>query len=378
MTDYSLYPCPSGFYCIRGEEPHLCPAGRMRNETGAGDPTDCPLCRAGYYCPNDTINTHGIPCPERYFCEEGAALPTDCEPGYYCPAVTGVAPICPAGYFCEGLTLNPELCEKPYYCPEGSNMTFICPLGYQAMDHAGIRYDVTESCRICPAGTYGNYTDRSICESCPPGYYCPEGTGHGNTYPCTKGSYCPYGSYQPTSCPKGYYGTTDLATSISDCTACPAKTFSNNDFATECETCGGTSTSSVGSTACTCKGKYRDFQLSIRACVCKSGYIYYDETNTVRVDGDSSEDCQQISDERCNAHQQRDAATRKCVDPDTVDCSNYGSCTGSGYYNRDFGRYAAISCQHIQFLSCPQKILVFLHQDIVTEILLFIQKVKKI
>lgn len=60
MADYTAYLCPIGHYCLEAEEPALCPAGRMRDTPGAANYTDCPLCRDGYYCPNDTINTMGM------------------------------------------------------------------------------------------------------------------------------------------------------------------------------------------------------------------------------------------------------------------------------------------------------------------------------
>lgn len=339
MTDYSMYPCPAGFYCTPGEEPHLCPAGRMRNTTGAGEPDDCPLCRPGYYCPNDTINLHGIPCRATFYCPEGSSLETICPAGYYCEAVTGIPPICPPGYYCPTGTEVPIECEKPAYCPEGSNMTLFCPLGYQAQDHAGIRYDVSVSCRICPPGTYGNHSDRSVCESCPAGYYCPEGTGHGDTNPCRIGSYCPVGSHVETPCPGGYYGTLQIATKLADCTACPANTYSNTEFATKCEPCGGTSESSAGSTSCTCKGKYRSFGPSYKTCTCLAGYVYYDELDNEKSDLDGDEDCQLISDERCSTNQVRDPSTRQCVNPDTVDCDQTGGCDGTtATFDRDYGR----------------------------------------
>ncbi|KAH3741464.1 hypothetical protein DPMN_048189, partial [Dreissena polymorpha] len=337
MTDYSLYPCPSGFYCRNGEDPELCPAGRMRNTSGAGEPEDCPLCRAGYYCPNDTINLHGIPCRPGYYCPTGSPIELLCPPGMYCEGVTGDPPLCPPGYYCPGGTIEPILCEKPFYCPLNSSYPSVCDLGYQALDHAGLRYDSTLSCRICPAGTYGNYTDRSICEACPGGYYCPAGTGHGDSNICRMGSYCPVGSHYEKSCPRGTYGTFTRAEAVSDCTLCPANAYSNLDYATRCETCGKTSTSPEGSTACSCKGKYRTFQESFKACVCLAGYVYYDDLDLEKSELDGDEDCQLISDDRCSTHQVRDSSTRKCVDPDTVSCEGWGGCA-SAYYSTDQGR----------------------------------------
>ena len=71
MSEYEWNLCPPGYFCLEGDEPRLCPAGRMRDTPGAGAPDDCPLCRPGYYCPNDTVNTQGIPCRETYECPEG-------------------------------------------------------------------------------------------------------------------------------------------------------------------------------------------------------------------------------------------------------------------------------------------------------------------
>ena len=78
--------------------------------------------------------------------------------------------VCPAG---TGSVLTQ--CEYPEYCPEFSNMTLQCPLGYRAVNHSGIRWSIDISCNICPAGYYGNHTERAYCEICPAGYYCPEG-----------------------------------------------------------------------------------------------------------------------------------------------------------------------------------------------------------
>ena len=86
--------------------------------------------------------------------------------------------MCPAG-----TGSNYSLCYYPEYCPLGSNMTLMCGLGYKAVNHTGLRWDPSESCLICPAGFYGNHTEREYCEICPEGYYCPEGKRlHGNQF----------------------------------------------------------------------------------------------------------------------------------------------------------------------------------------------------
>ena len=328
MNDYLVNPCPVANYCPQASEPTLCPAGRMRPTVGAGQYIECMFCRPGYYCPNNTENVMGIPCRETYECPAGSALEADCRPGHYCTPITGLPPLCPGGYFCPNATgSNPYLCLYPYYCPPGSNQTWMCPLGYQALPHSQLRDSLSDSCLICPAGTYGNHTNRTVCETCPAGYYCPEGTGMGTSNPCPKGSYCPAGSGKALPCPTGRYGVREKAVSFEDCAQCPANTFQDVQGQSACNPCGSSAQAGVGQAVCSCMGKYRSFQTSDGACRCFSGYIYYDEADRNYTDTDSRQDCQPIVDTRCSAHHVRLAGSRECRDPITYDCS--AACAGS-------------------------------------------------
>lgn len=71
-----------------------------------------------------------------------------------------------------------------------------------------------------------------------------------------------------------------LATDYSDCQPCPVDTFNDLEGQTYCRPCGSSSYAPAGSALCTCEGKYRYFQPSYGACVCLSGYVYYDEVDT--------------------------------------------------------------------------------------------------
>lgn len=201
-------------------------------------------------------------------------------------------------------------------------MTLVCPLGSKASNHAGIRYDNTISCIFCPAGYYGNDTDRSTCKACPAGFYCPYYTGHGDTNPCQIGSYCPVASDSPTLCPVGRYGYKIRAEKPEDCKNCAAGSFNQVPGAKACKPCGSNSDSAEGAATCACEGLNRDFQFSGGQCVCKSGHIYYDVTDTQQQDGDDKTDCQQIVDTTCALSQSRNAITRACVTPSAVDCSS--------------------------------------------------------
>ena len=92
------YECPLGYYCLEGQAPVTCPAGRLRNHVGAKNSTDCSPCHERYYCPDGVANIDGIPCSSTKYCPEGSALERLCPGGYYCPAMTGNPPRCPGEY----------------------------------------------------------------------------------------------------------------------------------------------------------------------------------------------------------------------------------------------------------------------------------------
>ena len=75
-------------------------------------------------------------------------------------------------------------------------------------------------------------------------------------------------------------------------------------------------------------GLNRYFLTSDGSCRCKSGFVYYDETETMRTDGNSNENCQRTVEERCQANELRVSASRKCVVPQTYDCKE--ECGDSG------------------------------------------------
>ena len=338
MNNYTSVPCPPGYFCLEGDEPRLCPAGRMKDVPGAASISDCPLCRPGYFCPNDTENTQGIPCREKFECRQGASMEIDCTPGYFCNGTTGSPPICWGGYYCPNATDTPIPCEYPSYCPEGSNMTLTCPLGYMANNDSGIRDSFAKNCRICPAGYYGNHTTRLQCYLCPAGYYCPEGTGHGNSNPCPIGSYCPQGSGVPTPCPRGMYGKKVRAHQYGDCAPCPAQYYNDLLGQKACRPCGSSSSSPLGSATCYCKGMYRTYQKSDGACICWGGYHYYNEIDMASSQGNGEENCQQLVDVRCAMSEVRIAVSRECFDPALYDCSPACPLSG-GSLDIDSGRY---------------------------------------
>lgn len=324
MDSYAYYTCPAAHYCEAGTSPQRCSSGRSRNTTGARADAECMPCPAGYFCPNDTDNLVGIPCRANYSCPTGSSLETLCPLGYYCPDMTGIPNDCPAGYFCTWGTATYELCTYPYYCPQATNTTRFCPFGYGAVSNTNLRTSIADSCKSCLPGYYGDGKD---CIICPAGFYCPAGTGSGDSNICPAGSYCPSGSSEPSPCPTGTYSASQGLTAVTDCQACPANTFTRTAGQVACKPCGSSATSNSGSSTCQCTGKYRAFQPFDGSCICLSGYVYYNEANQLDSNSNSNLDCQPAVDVRCTSSQVR-LANRSCVDPTTYSCS--AACGSSG------------------------------------------------
>ena len=197
-----------------------------------------------------------------------------------------------AGYYCPANSSKVTPCEYPYYCPEGSDRRLQCPLGYKANRIAGNRTSWKETCTRCPPGYYGNHEMRKNCSVCPAGYFCPAGTIGPYVNPCPGGYYCPEQAADAIPCPRGMYGTKERAVRSSDCLQCPENTYNNRPGVTACSPCGGSTTSGRGSPECDCIGKHRSFQYSDGSCQCFSGYVYYNEVNKEKEEGNSDLSCQ--------------------------------------------------------------------------------------
>ncbi|CAB1443715.1 unnamed protein product [Pleuronectes platessa] len=108
---------------------------------------------------------------------------------------------------------------------------------------------------------------------------------------------------------------------MSDCYSCPAGTFNHLPAQSACFPCGSSSTSPTGSSSCTCIGKNRAFQHSDGSCLCRTGFIFYNELDYQSSTSDSELDCQPEVNRRCATGQARLAASRECVSPSLHSCS---------------------------------------------------------
>jgi hypothetical protein len=165
----------------------------------------------------------------------------------------GQCDICPAGVAClagTGGGQPPVPCGAGYYCPPGTQFAtqFACPMGRFS---SGTNLQASTNCTVCPAGSFCSGGQITISGACRQGFYCPQGTGRANDYPCFAGtfssrtdlqaadqcspcpvgSYCPVGSSATTQCPAGTYtnvtntasaGSAASLTSFPACTTCPA------------------------------------------------------------------------------------------------------------------------------------------------------------
>ena len=283
-------PCPVGHYCESGlTDPINCPAGTHRNETAGMNVSDCYLCPAGFYCPeNATI--HGIPCNVTETCPEGTITPSPCSPGFYCPE-PGIRLSCPEGYYCPMGSSTFIECPRDHYCERppctqafinnaGAHAPTVCSLGYREIFNTGenfTRESFDTTCEPCPAGTYSNAsstseTDRT-CYPCPDGYYCtgrsilgdPDMTPVLNAFVCPTGHHCPtgeiFGSSFPIACPVGTFNALNGSSNETECLPCPADTFSHLEGQEGCFDCPTGSNSESGAEGCVCVGDNRVFQV---------------------------------------------------------------------------------------------------------------------
>ncbi|XP_063692807.1 zonadhesin-like [Bolinopsis microptera] len=315
------HECPVGHFCPGMNQIVRCPVGFMRDLVGGKDTDSCAACSRGRFCDGESDSGHisGQWCPAGYYCHynesSGTPAPKACPSGYFCPNGTNTPEACPAGYSCPAECTIPEQCEYPYYCPEGSVNRLTCPLGWKAASDSGaLRTDLKTFCTPCNAGLYGNL-DGTLCLSCPEGHYCVEGTNGpdvwNGTYTCPEGSKCPVPCPQgtfcqlespwPTPCPAGTYNDMDMGVGADVCKSCSPNTYNFFDGQAKCKPCGSSAESEEGAKVCTCVGANRYFLMSDGSCRCKSGFVFYDETDRMESDGNSIFDCQRAVDERLDS-----------------------------------------------------------------------------
>ena len=347
LPDKKGHECPPGHFCAVRNEIARCGEGFMRPQPKGENAASCLPCENGRYCPANTTDGHitGYECPAGSYCPynetAGTGKPKDCPFGRFCDNGTATPQPCEGGFYCPHKCISPIKCVYPFYCPPGSGEPQACQFGWKASNASGLRDNRGRFCTACEEGTYGD-PDASDCHACPEGFYCPTGTYGPKIWNgtcsdeldakcpivCPMGAFCPRQSAYPTRCLPGTYNDKVGGTSITSCLECSAGTYNYYGGQAKCKACGSSAVSERGATVCSCTGLNRYFLTSDGSCRCKSGFVYYDETETMRTDGNSNENCQRTVEERCQANELRVSASRKCVVPQTYDCKE--ECGDSG------------------------------------------------
>ncbi|XP_050777454.1 laminin subunit alpha-5-like [Gopherus flavomarginatus] len=252
VSDFTLYPCPQGFYCPPGTHQgtqYSCPPGTFGPRQKLKSIQECQRCPLGKYCEFPGLSTPTGDCAEGFWCKGGARVrdPMDgvtglpCPPGHYCLAGTPTPSLCPhgtwssnegnknlwgcqpcpGGHYCNstGLVAPSGHCSPGFYCIAGARtptptdglsgapcpMGHSCPLG-------------TKNPILCSPGTYMPQTHGEECYTCPEGKYCvpPQKPQF-----CPKGFFCPKETgldWQP--CPPGTYSPEQGLESSTGCRAC--------------------------------------------------------------------------------------------------------------------------------------------------------------
>ncbi|XP_072832011.1 uncharacterized protein [Vicugna pacos] len=254
--------CPAGHYCPASTSfasQFPCPRGTYQPERGAVRRSDCTPCEPGSFLPipGATSLEDCQPCPAGWFCSQaGLSSPeAPCEGGWFCPraSVSGHSPgagkrfpdgPCSAGYYCPpgqtSATPSSFRCPPGFYCPEGSPQPRPCENGTFQPQEA------KDSCEPCPAGFYCEASSTGMfCSSeglsqpsglCHSAHYCSGGAvsptpikhkvveapGLSGNDICPPGFFCPRGTGSPVPCLPGFYSSAPGLASGLQCQPCPA------------------------------------------------------------------------------------------------------------------------------------------------------------
>jgi len=186
--------CPSGQYCeAASSEGVLCPPGTSNQFRGARERDECRPCFPGSF--NDAWGSSKCTSCESgsYTAEYGATSCDACPAGGYCPSPTGSLELvfkpCPAGSFnpfagqaaAEACLECPAGSHNPRNGQSSSSACQQCRPGYMAPA------DGMAECTPCPAGSFVDTTNATVCKPCLPGHYCAEGSAQ--PAPCKAGTY---------------------------------------------------------------------------------------------------------------------------------------------------------------------------------------------
>ncbi|KAK3579233.1 hypothetical protein CHS0354_033303 [Potamilus streckersoni] len=274
----SCAPCQRGFYKAEyiAAKCNACPAQTTTVGKGANSSSSCslPACVPGEYL--DVAKNICSPCNyDKYQNEFWMESCVNCPTGYVTlkTGATGLSDCvldCPSGYEYVASSKNCRICPRGSYRNRDDRKQISCsmcpPSQITAQDGAvdvsqcnianctmpgQYRDPASNTCKLCPIGTFVTERWRDTCDQCISGY-TTQNTGS------TSSSDCKY------DCPSGY--SVDAA---NICQPCQVGTYRTREATWTCQQCpNGTKTASVGST-------------SVNACnmsLCQPGQGYINQT----------------------------------------------------------------------------------------------------
>ncbi|KAI4538854.1 hypothetical protein MG293_011121, partial [Ovis ammon polii] len=276
--------CPAGHYCPASTAfafQFPCPQGTYRPLRGGTQWSDCSPCEPGFYCPlpglasvsgpcsagfyctqgasvpNPSDGTTGDLCPLGHFCPQGSPRPTPCPPGMFCSSegLSRPSGLCHPTHYCSGGAVSPtpiqhkveapglsgnDICPPGFFCPHGTGFPVPCPPGFYS-SAPGLASE--QQCQPCPPGRYCSHPglshvlDAGVCDA---GYIClggsvvpsPSDGAHG--YRCPPGFRCPAGAHSELPCEPGTFSPLPGADT---CLPCPGGTYCQKAATVEPVTC---------------------------------------------------------------------------------------------------------------------------------------------
>lgn len=216
--------CEKGTYCMEGVR-YACNAGTYGATQGLSNADCSGLCKAGWYCPQQSIwATQRICGSPSVYCSEGSSSPIPVSIGYF--SIGGNGP---------SSRTNQTICPPGSYCKEGKR--YLCPAGHYGSSSGlvtrecdGLSYpgfytiEGSTSSRYapCPPGRYGIAGMKDpLCMGTSVGHWTPAGSSDPEANECGGDMvYCPEGSGIPQDVSVGFYsvgGTVTTRTAQQRC-----------------------------------------------------------------------------------------------------------------------------------------------------------------
>ena len=339
--------CPFGLYkCDQSDLkcPIQCPSGEYSD-----DAINCKACPIGFTCiPSITYDFSTncteyfnlgspesiTPCPTGHYCD-GSETQTPCPKGTF-NSVVGLSSVndcqaCTPGYNCNSTGIESLATVDTYECPPG----FFCPLGTgsdsqppQICDTGAYCPGNVERPILCSLGTYNDEQGKQFCKDCPAGKFCnTTGLTTDDDAPlCPVGFYCELGTPRPEPCPAGTLRDTPGAENVSQCNNCTLGSF--------CESASSSATGlCLDGFYCDGQAKSPDQTICPSGSVCDCGASKCSEPQ----DCPQGQACpftgmtnSEAAENVCNDGYYCDRKSNSQIPVDDVD-SNYGPCPAGNY-----------------------------------------------